>query len=120
MKDEEINKLWTDFINDNIFSEYFQSNSDKWISQLLDIKKYILANNCRPNSHCIDNNIKKLEKFIITQTQNYKNCKEIMKDGNIRKLFVDFITDPLYKIYFENIEIHPIDKLKTLNYHPNN
>ena len=38
-----------------------------------------------------------------------------MKDNNIRKLFVDFITNPLYKIYFENIEIHQIDKLKTLD-----
>jgi hypothetical protein len=39
-----------------------------------------------------------------------------MKDNNIRKLFVNFITELLYNKYFQNIEIYPIDKIKTLDF----
>ena len=113
MKDENIRKLWEKFIEE--YQEYLVSNNDIWIQNLNNLKNYIDKYNKLPSRNNKNKDIKHLGKWISYQNTNYKQYKHIMKDNNIRKLFVDFITDLLYNKYFQNIEIHAIDKLKTLN-----
>ena len=115
MKDNDIRQLWENFIQE--YYEYFLDNNMIWINTLDKLKTYINHNNNIPNKRDKNKDIKHLGIWLLHQKQSYRLQKDrIMKDDNIRKLFVDFITDPLYKIYFENIEIHQIDKLKTLDF----
>ena len=114
MKNEENYNLWTNFINDDKYIEYFEDNSVLWIEKLKVVKKYMDENNKRPSNFDKNNEIKILGAWISNQQKNYKNKKQIMKDENIYNLWTNFINDDKYKKYFEDNFIIWIEKLGTV------
>ena len=101
MENENIYNIWTAFINDNKYKEYFEDNSISWCNILNEVKKYIDENNKRPTSININLEIKELGIWIGTQLQNYKNKKQIMSNEEIYNKWTEFINDTKYKIYFD-------------------
>jgi len=112
MKIDEIYNLWTEFIKDEKYRNYFISNMDEWMSTLEKIKKYIDDNNITPSIHNINNDIKSLGRWIYTQTQNYKNKKYNMKNNEICEVWTNFISDSKYEKYFISNENYWIKNLK--------
>ena len=104
MKQESIRQLWEDFINDNKYKDYFLTNEDRWKKNLNEVKEYIDINNKRPSSESKDKNIKKIGRWINTQSKNFKGNCHSMKDELIKKLWEEFINDQKYKKYFLNNE----------------
>ena len=100
MMNEEIYKIWTEFINNDKYKLYFISNENNWILKLNEVKQYIYTNNKNPSQTDEDKHIHTLGKWISHQQQNYKNKKEIMKNEEIYKIWTDFINDKNYKSYF--------------------
>ena len=98
MKNENIKKLWEEFVNDSKYKKYFLSNEDEWKLNLEWIINYIDKNNKRPSE--VNEKTKYYSKWIGTQIGNYKNNKHIMENDNIKKLWENFINDPIYKKYF--------------------
>jgi rubrerythrin len=99
MQDDNIREIWENFIDE--YKEYFMSNDDIWKLKLLNVKKYINENKKRPSKRDMNNDIKIIGNWLSIQVKNYKKHAEIMKNDNIRKLWEDFINDPIYSIYFE-------------------
>ena len=100
MKDSIIYNEWTNFINDDIYKEYFLDNNTIWFNNLVKVKKYIDENNKRPSSVSKNKEIKTLGTWINTQQRNYKNNKEIMKDSTIYDEWTNFINSDKYNEYF--------------------
>jgi len=101
MSDENIRKLWEDFINDDNYKEYFISNEEEWKLNLEWVKNYINENNKKPSStDKNDENVKTYGTWISQQKCNYKKKEKIMSNETIRKLWEDFINDDNYKEYF--------------------
>jgi superfamily II DNA or RNA helicase len=100
MKDENIYKLWTEFINDSKYKEYFLSQYDSFVYNLNKLKIYIDTYKKRPSTHSKDKNIKSVGNWIGTSQKNYSKKKDTMKDENIYKLWTEFINDEKYKQYF--------------------
>jgi hypothetical protein len=100
MLDDNIKKLWEDFINDDKYKEYFLSNKEVWTLNLELIKKYIDENKIRPSSTDKNEEVKKHCNWISNQLRNYQKKQRIMSDNTIRKLWEDFINDEKYKKYF--------------------
>ena len=87
--------LWETFINDIRYNSYFISNENKWKITLTKIKKYINENNKRPSSRDKNPNIKSDSRWINNQQINYKKNEYIMKNPDIRKLWEDFVNEPV-------------------------
>ena len=100
MKDIHIYKLWTEFINDDKYKQYFISQYDKFVIDLNKLKEYIDENKKRPSKNSKDKVIKSMEIWIGTSKKNYSKKQFNMKDENIYKLWSDFINNPKYKDYF--------------------
>ena len=66
MTNEEIYKIWTEFINSDKYKEYFISNENSWKLKLNELKKYIDDNNKRPSTH--DKN-KQIKDFLEGQVR---------------------------------------------------
>ena len=103
MKDESIKKLWEEFVNDNKYKKYFESNEESWKTKLNQVKEYIDENNKRPSNSDKNKDIKTLAKWICHQQENYKKNEQIMKDENIKKLWEEFVNNNKYKKYFNNL-----------------
>jgi hypothetical protein len=115
MSNEEIYNLWTEFIVDLKYKVYFESNENIWMKTLDEVKKYINDNNKRPSSSDKNLEIKTLGRWSNSQSQNYKNKENIMKNEEIYNLWTEFINDNKYKIYFtsnEDIWIESFNKVK--------
>ena len=104
MKNENIRKIWYEFINSDKYKKYFMSNEEEWKNILKKVEEYIDVNNKKPSVHDDDENIKKLSNWLYVQNQNYRKCKEIMKDENIRQIWHTFITSDKYSTYFMSNE----------------
>ena len=116
MLNEEIYKIWTEFINSNNYKEYFISNEDKWKLKLNEIKIYIDKNNKLPSTHDKNEEIKSLGRWISVQQKNYKSEKEIMSNNKIYKIWTDFINSDKYKEYLISNEDNwklKLNKVKT-------
>jgi hypothetical protein len=74
------------------------SNDEIWKHNLKELKDYIDENNKRPSDKDMNEYIKKLGLWLITQIKNYAKNKNIMKDNIIRIEWEDFVTK--YKEYF--------------------
>jgi len=61
----------------------------------------IYENNKRPSTKNI--NEKQLEKWISHQISNYKQKKQIMKEDEIQKEWLEFINDDKYKQFFKTL-----------------
>ena len=89
MKDEEIKKLWEEFINKYIY--LFKTNKELWIDNLNKLENYIIENGKMPSKRDKDKNIKILGSWLSIQKANYKKNDRIMKDEDIRKQWEEFI-----------------------------
>ncbi len=118
MKNEEIKLMWEQFINDIKYKDYFISNEDVWIKNLEYVKRYINENSKRPSSEDKNENTKKLGRWLGTQIQNYNEditeCKNIMKNEEIKLMWEQFINDVKYKNYFLLNEDAWIEKLENV------
>jgi superfamily II DNA or RNA helicase len=101
MKDDMIYKAWTDFINNDIYKEYFLDNKTIWLKQLEEVKSYIDINKNRPSTHDEYQNVKKLGIWISNQQNNYEKKYYIMKNTMIYNDWTNFINDNKYKEYFK-------------------
>jgi len=104
MKNEKIYNSWTNFINDNKYKQYFQSNKDNWYDNLNEVIQYIDINNKMPSSNDKDKNIKFLGSWIGKKKKNYKNIIQIMKNEEMYNKWTKFINEPKYKKYFQSNE----------------
>ena len=102
MKNEEIKKLWEEFIEK--YKEYFKSDIEKWKENLNKLDNYIIENGKLPSTTDKDNNIKILGNWIASQKNKYKNNIKIMKKKEIRKQWDEFIEKykELFKTRNEN------------------
>jgi len=79
------------------------------LNKLEQVKKYIDENNKKPSKHDKNNDIKILGLWLSTNKKNYKNDEKIMKNGEIKNLWKDFLEE--YKEYLSKTEIW-INKLE--------
>jgi DNA repair protein RadD len=100
MKKEEIYNLWTQFITSDKYKTYFINNTDAWLIQLEEVKKYIDTNNKTPSQGDENKEIKILSQWLTRQQTNYQNKKHIMKDENVYNIWTQFITSEKYKMHF--------------------
>jgi hypothetical protein len=108
MKDEIIYNKWNEFINNDKYKKYFQSQYEDFIINLEKIKKYIDKNNIKPLIKDENDNIKLLGRWIHRQQINYKTKQNNMKDINIYNKWTEFITSEKYKKYFEDITMEKL------------
>jgi hypothetical protein len=101
MKNKDIRIKWELFINDSKYKEYLLSSENSWINILENIKKYIDDNKKKPSSRDEDKKIKYYGNWISHQIRKYTEKSGLMKDEKIRKLWYEFLNDPLYSIYFK-------------------
>jgi hypothetical protein len=99
MKDKNIYNKWTEFINNDKYKQYFQSQEEDFIMNLNEVKKYIDKNNKRPTETNINDT--KLSKWLQHQISNYNNKKYNMKDDKIYNKWTEFINSENYKEYFK-------------------
>jgi superfamily II DNA or RNA helicase len=102
MKNEEIRKIWNEFVNNEKYKKYFICRFEQWKINLEKVKKYINENKKRPSKHDYNNDIKILGQWIDTQLKCYKKNHGTIKNEEIRELWIDFINK--YKKYFMSNE----------------
>lgn len=101
MKNDEIYNQWHDFIASDRYKKYFSSNEEAWYEMFYKVKSYIDDNRKKPSSKDKNENTRQMNHWINTQTQNYKNISEIMKNNHVvYDEWETFITSSEYKQYF--------------------
>ena len=104
MSNEIIYNRWTEFINDNKYKKYFQSNKDIWFNNISQVITYIDINNKRPSSEDKNDQNKALGQWILHQISKYKNKEQNMSNEIIYNRWTEFINDNKYKKYFQSNE----------------
>lgn len=102
MKNELIYKKWTEFINNEKYKQYFQSQYEDFIMNLNKLKIYIDENNKRPSRDDKNKEIKFLGEWIHSQITNFNKKECNMKDEKIYNTWTEFINSDKYKIYFQS------------------
>jgi hypothetical protein len=100
MLNEDIKNKWIVFISEDKYKKYFMTNEEEWNIKLKDVKTYIDKYDKRPTQSDKDINVKILGNWISEQQINYKKNKKIMKNKEIKNLWLNFISDKKYKKYF--------------------
>jgi len=108
MKDEERRQIWEYFLEE--YKEYLKDNDEIWFENFEKLKSFIDLHKKRPSSKSKNKGEKQLSIWLISQTLNYKNNKQAMKDEDKRQIWEDFLEE--YKeylkdndeIWFENFE----------------
>ena len=98
MKDKTKHDLWREFLEE--YKEYFESDDEVWYKNFKDLKQFINEHKKRPVQKSSTRRESKLAEWISTQTKNYKNKINSMKDETRYKLWTEFIEE--YKEYFES------------------
>ena len=115
MKEEDIRKDWEIFYDKYI--EYFKDNKTIWREKLQNVIEYINNNKSLPNAGNSDRNIHLMGVWVGTQSKNYKQNIQIMKnEEEIRKEWENFYSN--YKGYFpgDNKQIWRDNLKKTIDY----
>lgn len=100
MATEKIYEQWIDFINDDKYSKYFQSNEAIWQDKLKYAKWYIDEYTKLPSTCAKNIEFKQLAYWIAHQRKNYITKIKIMKSKLIYDKWTEFITNEKYKKYF--------------------
>jgi ubiquinone/menaquinone biosynthesis C-methylase UbiE len=108
MKDEGKRKLWEEFKEK--YKEYFRDFDEIWDTNFNKIKKFIYNNNKRPSHHSINEEEKKIGKWLSHQIKNYKDNIMNKERRKVWKEFIDSYPD-LFKKEEEEIE-EPKEKKK--------
>lgn len=98
LKDENVKKLWEEFVEQH--PKLFQSNKEKWLENLQSVKNYINQYNKLPSQ--LDKNFtaQNLGHWICTQKQKInKGNIAIMQNEDIRNIWEEFVKD--YKKFFK-------------------
>ncbi len=114
MKDINIKNKWEEFINNNKYKIYFDTQYNYFKLNLIKIKNYIDLYKKKPSTINKNKDIKILATWINTQQINYKNNLFNMKDKKIKNKWEEFINDVKYKIYFQSQYDNFIMKLKNI------
>jgi superfamily II DNA or RNA helicase len=102
MKDNIIKQSWELFTSR--YKQYFLSNEEVWLKNLKLVESFIISFNKLPPSCDKNKKIKELGLWVLHQQQNHKNNQKIMKNENIRKIWLLFIKK--HNTYFlSNTEI---------------
>ena len=131
MKNNDIYKLWEDFINTSNYKKYFISNQNIWKDTLDKVKLYFDNNNKRPSQHDKNIDIRQLGTWISTQQKNYNKKLYNMKNCDIINQWEHFINDLKYKEFFitnekewenklDEVKKYIDDNKKTPNNHDKN
>jgi len=104
MKTPEIYDIWTEFINDSLYKEYFISNEDQWKQTIEKVKEFIDTNGKRPTKRLKNPEEKVLGTWMSDQLTSYTKKQHIMKTSEIYDTWTEFINDPRYKEYFNTNE----------------
>jgi HJR/Mrr/RecB family endonuclease len=91
MQDKTIYDIWTKFINDVKYKQYFISNVGLWKQTLEQLKKYIDENNKTPSQTDKNIVIKQLGTWLGHQKTNYDKKTYIMQDKTIYDIWTKFI-----------------------------
>jgi len=96
LKNEKNRSVWENFITDPRWKENFMSDEEVWFYTFEKVKSFMEDNIKRPSSHSKDPVEKKLGKWVVDTTINYKNNKNSMslKNKTSRSVWEKFITDP--------------------------
>jgi len=95
MKNKDIYKLWNQFINDDRYKKYFQSNEEDWKNKLEELKEFININNARPTQKTN----KELHSWLYNQIHKSIYKINIMKNNEIYNLWNEFINNEIYNKY---------------------
>ena len=71
-----------------------------WINKLNELKIYIDNNYRKPNKINENKEIRTLNRWMTTQLTNSTREVGLMKNNNIKKLWIEFLTNAKYKHYF--------------------
>lgn len=120
MKDKNIYNLWTEFINNDIYSQYVNVDTQElWFEKLEEIINYINLNNKLPTYNNKNISIKQLGTWLHTQKINYdlniNKCKKSMKKKDINMAWTEFINNSKYREYFytnKELWFNKFNKLK--------
>ena len=86
MGNEEIRKIWEDFVNK--YQEAIMSNDELWMHNLHLLEKYVVENNILPSKYSKISNEKRLRTYVHHQKHNHKY--NTMKDASRRKEWDEF------------------------------
>ena len=106
MKNPEIYDRWTNFNNE--YGDYLKSNEEIWFDNLGLIVKYINENNKTPSSVDKNKDVKKLGLWLLTQKENCREGKYLMKNPEIYNKWKEFYDKysnylkPREEIWFDN------------------
>jgi hypothetical protein len=104
MKNNEIYDTWSEFVNDDLYKEYFETPEEKWYNLLNMAKEYIITNDKLPSCKDKNKDIKTLGYWIGTQRKYYKLKVRIISNDELYNVWSEFVNDDLYKSYFETPE----------------
>src|SRR3989344_1833551 len=113
MKNDDIKLIWIEFTEK--YKEYFIGNINKWISMLNNVINYIEKEQKMPSCHSKDNNIKKMAIWVLKQKISFIKNIYIMKNDNIRNLWIDFINNEKYSNYlltYDDRWLHNLNLVK--------
>jgi hypothetical protein len=99
-KNKDIYTKWDDFINNETYKNIILNDEDRWFYNLEQIKKYIDENNKLPSSKSINEEVKKMGRWIVAQNQKYKKKEFNMKNEIVYNKWTEFIKDNKYSDYF--------------------
>jgi superfamily II DNA or RNA helicase len=109
-ENENIYKLWTEFINNDKYKKYFLSDEESWMNILENIKKIIDDNYNKPTSF-----YKKINGYWLSlQNKIYIKKEGLMKNDNIYNIWNKFINDNKYKKYILSNEEEWVNKLEII------
>ena len=98
INNENIKNIWLNFLEE--YKKYFMNNEEIWNNNLKETKDYIDKNDKKPSTSDKNKDINRLAGWLSHQQYNYKNNQSIMKDENIKNLWLDFLEK--YNKYFMN------------------
>jgi hypothetical protein len=100
MKNEEIYKAYTDFLNNDQYKQYLLNDKEIWLYKFDKLKEYLIKNNKKPTPYDKDENIKSIGNWTSRQIINYKKKEGVLKSNEFYIKWTEFINDPMYKKYF--------------------
>jgi hypothetical protein len=98
MKNVEIYKIWSEFINNRNYCKFFLDNEIHWKKMFEKLKKYLDTNNSRPTKK----NNQELNNWVKVQITTFNKKINIMKNETIYNLWKSFINEDKYNVYFMN------------------
>ena len=111
MKNEDIIKIWEDFIEE--YKKYLLSGEELWLANLEKLKEFINNNGKTPSKYNKNIDTQRLGIWLSDKKKNYNDKQFIMKNEDIIKIWKEFIEE--YKDYLltgEELWLNNLEKIK--------